>query len=73
VTTTFSIEIDKETAFAVFEFLSRGVYDQRPFTATSREQKALRVLCETLDNELVERFRTEYRDLADQRRGQGVA
>ena len=70
---TFPIEIDKETAFAVFEFLCRHVYEQKPLVATAREEVALRDLCEVLDNELVERFRADYRRVVDCRKGQDEA
>lgn len=73
VPTTFPIEIDKETAFAVFEFLCRHVYEQKPLVATASEEIALRDLCEVLDNELVERFRADYRRVVDRRKGQDEA
>ncbi len=61
------IRLNKEEAFALFEFLARYTYDGRLSVAAETEAAALRDLCHALDDELVELFRADYLRLAADR------
>ena len=57
-----TIEFSKEDAFAVLAILSRHLYKGNALeTRGEFERCALKALCESLDNELVETFRDEYK------------
>lgn len=63
-----TIELTKDEAFVLLEFLARHVYDGGALAVVDqREDGALRSLCEALDDELVEQFRSEYKDFTQSR------
>ena len=55
-----TIQLDKDTAFTAFAFLSRLVYHGALEVRGEKEKVALVDLCQTIDNELVEVFRDDY-------------
>jgi hypothetical protein len=58
---TVKIELKKDEAFAAFAVLSRYAYDGRLEIRGAEEERAMKLLCEALDDELVERFRDDYK------------
>lgn len=64
------IVLPKKEAFEVFGFLARYVYDKKLQIVDEKEAEALRLLCQALDDELVERFRDDYKKVVAKSRAQ---
>lgn len=59
------IQLSKEEAFGLFEFLARYAYHGELSINSEAEALALRETCIVLDNELVEQFRSDYLKLVE--------
>lgn len=55
-----TVELNKDTAFGAFAFLSRYAYRERLEIRDESEKRALFDLCQSIDDELLETFREEY-------------
>lgn len=64
-----TIQLDKDTAFTVFAFLSRFAYRGSLEVRDEKEKAALVDLCQTIDNELVEMFRDGYERFLERTKG----
>lgn len=54
--------LTKDKAFAALAVLSRHVYRKEPFVArTETERQAIQELCQSIDDELLEAFRDDYK------------
>ena len=61
---TVKITLPKKEAFTLLGVLARYAYDGKQLEVSSaREGQALKLLCEALDDELVERYREDYKKL----------
>ena len=65
---TIKVELNKEEAFAVLAFLSRLVHEKKLELHDDAEREALRALCESIDDELVETFRDDYKKFVEKSR-----
>ena len=63
------IELKKEEAFAAFAVLARYAYDGKLEIRSAEEEKAVKLLCQVLDDELVESFRDDYKRFVTANRG----
>lgn len=62
------LQLTKEEAFTLLEALARYVYDGGALSVvTEQETEAIQSVCESLNNELVEQFRSEYKKFAQRR------
>lgn len=62
------LEFTKVEAFALLEVLARYVYDGGALVAENEiEIATIRTLCQSLDDELVEYFRSDYKRFAQHR------
>jgi len=64
------VVLEKDVAFALLGCLSRFVYDGAKLEAKNEmEIKAVRDLCQIIDNELLETFREDYKNFVKKTRG----
>ncbi|MDB6029577.1 MAG: hypothetical protein JWM68_5800 [Verrucomicrobiales bacterium] len=62
-------ELTKDEAFSALAVLSRFAYDGGTLDArTDAERQAIIALCQSIDDELVESFRDDYKKFAEHRK-----
>jgi hypothetical protein len=66
------LELTKEDSFVLLELLARYVHDGGALVAENEiEIATIRTLCQSLDDELVELFRTDYKKFVQHRSKSG--